>query len=125
MKKLRITVDGKPYEVTVEVLEEGRPQLAHHQPTSVTPPVTSPLPPVAKATEQSVPQGALPSPIAGKVVSVDVVVGQAVEAGMTVVTLESMKMNTFVSAPSAGTVGEIHVKVGEGVEEGHALVTLV
>jgi biotin carboxyl carrier protein len=58
------------------------------------------------------------------VVSIDVAIGDVVEAGQTVITLEAMKMNTIVSAPSAGTVSAIHVSASEAVEEGQAMVTL-
>ena len=66
----------------------------------------------------------MPSPLAGKVVAVDVKPGQAVAAGAQLLTLEAMKMNTFVYAPKAGTVATVHVNPGDAVEEGAALVTL-
>ena len=64
------------------------------------------------------------SPLAAMVVSIDVAIGDVVEAGQTVITLEAMKMNTIVSAPSAGTVSAIHVSASDAVEEGQAMVTL-
>jgi biotin carboxyl carrier protein len=62
------------------------------------------------------------SPLAAVVVSIDVNVGDAVEEGQKLVTLEAMKMNTIVVAPAAGTVKAILAKPGDGVEEGQALV---
>lgn len=126
MKKLRVTVDGKAYEVSVEILDGGQPAApAPLQPVvsaSVSAPVSAPAPkPVAAAAGGS---GAVPSPLAGKVVAVDVKPGQAVAAGAQLLTLEAMKMNTFVYAPKAGTVATVHVNPGDAVEEGAALVTL-
>jgi biotin carboxyl carrier protein len=66
----------------------------------------------------------VPSPLAGKVVSIDVQPGQPVEAGAQLLTLEAMKMNTYVFAPAAGTVEEILVAAGDAVNEGQALVRL-
>jgi biotin carboxyl carrier protein len=51
-------------------------------------------------------------------------VGQAVAEGAQLLTLEAMKMNTFVYAPKAGKVTAVLVNPGDGVEEGAALVTL-
>jgi biotin carboxyl carrier protein len=125
MKKLRVTVDGKAYEVSVEILDGGQPAApAPLQPVvsaSVSAPVSAPAPRPAVAAGGS---GAVPSPLAGKVVAVDVKPGQAVAAGAQLLTLEAMKMNTFVYAPKAGTVATVHVNPGDAVEEGAALVTL-
>jgi biotin carboxyl carrier protein len=134
MKKLRVTVDGKIFDVTVEMLDEPaadvQRNLAAWAPHPAPPP--TPLPPVAPAAvaapadrPASVPDsGAVLSPLAGKVVAVDVKVGADVAAGAQVVTLEAMKMNTFVYAPRAGKIAAIHVNPGDAVEEGVALLTL-
>ena len=119
MKRLRITVEGKSYEVEVELLDESAPDPSSAAPAPV--PVT--------AAKQSAPssassEGAILSPLSAVVVSVDVAVGDAVEAGRKVITLEAMKMNTTVSASSAGTVDAILVSVGDAVDEGQALIKL-
>ena len=124
MKKLRITVDGKPYEVTVEILDEGMASLAQSKPKSIIPSSAAVEAPVSPVISRPKVTGAIASPIAGKVVSIDVSVGQNIEAGATMITLEAMKMNTFVSAPAKGTVTDIHVVVGDGVEEGQSLLSL-
>lgn len=134
LKKLRITVDGRPFDVTVEILEE--PALgAVAAPLPVAParvtsaaisaPVAAPAPAPKPAAAAAGGAGAVPSPLAGKVVSIDVKPGQAVAEGAQLLTLEAMKMNTFVYAPRAGTVGAVNVNAGDAVEEGAALLTLV
>lgn len=125
MKKLRVTVDGKAYDVIVEVLDDGRGQSHSPIPLPSTPaPAPAPEPVAAPEAHHSSEDGALPSPIAGKVVSVDVQIGQQVEVGTTLITIESMKMNTFVTAPSAGKVTSIEVKSGDSVQEGQPLLVL-
>lgn len=127
MKKLRVTVDGKAYDVLVEILDEGgapapsRPAAhpAHVESAHVSAP-TSP----ARAAAGSAAPGDVPSPLAGKVVSVDVKPGQQVEANAQLLTLEAMKMNTYVFAPAAGTVKEILAAAGDAVEEGQVLVRM-
>jgi biotin carboxyl carrier protein len=128
MKKLRVTVDGKAYDVLVEILDDGgapapsRPAAhpAHVESAHVSAPTTSARSSAGSASAS----GDVPSPLAGKVVSIDVQPGQQVEAGAQLLTLEAMKMNTYVFAPTAGTVKEILVAPGDAVEEGQALVKL-
>ncbi len=125
MKKLRVTVDGKIYDVLVEILDEGPAQGAPPTPAPVAVASATVAAPVAAvSTAAAAGPGEVPSPLAGKVVSVDVQPGQQVAQGDQLVTLEAMKMNTYVYAPRAGTVGAIHVAAGDAVEEGQGLLSL-
>lgn len=129
MKRLRVTVEGKSYEVEVEILDEGVVEAAPRRGSAgassrVAAPVAAAKPkaaPVAPAAEGG---NTVQSPLGAVVVSIDVNVGDAVTEGQQVVTLEAMKMNTIVTAPTAGTVKAIVVKPGDGVEEGQALIEL-
>lgn len=58
------------------------------------------------------------------VVEVNVAVGDKVAEGHRLVTIEAMKMNTYVLAASAGTVTEILVAKGKSVLAGDVLVRL-
>jgi len=121
MEQLRITVDGKVYEVTVERTDVTSPASAppavQAAPARATP---APAPaPVASAAE-----GDCLSPLAGIVQSLGVEVGATVKEGDLIMTLEAMKMYTPVNAESGGTVKAIHVKAGDAVEEGQPLYTL-
>ena len=51
--------------------------------------------------------------------------GDVVNAGDTLMILESMKMEIPVLAEAAGTVGEISVAVGDVVREGDVLVIVL
>lgn len=121
MKKLRVTVDGKAYDVVVEILDEGT--AAEHTARVESAHVSAP-PAKAPAASGASAAGDVPSPLAGKVVSVEVKPGQTVEAGAQLLTLEAMKMNTYVFAPAAGTVEAILVTPGDAVAEGQALVKM-
>jgi len=128
MKRLKVTVEGKTYEVEVEILDEDTSASGPRRASSaggsrVAVPVAAPQPKsVAPAAGGG---GAVGSPLAAVVVSIDVNIGDTVEEGQKLITLEAMKMNTIVAAPAAGTVQAIHVKAGEGVEEGQALIEVV
>ncbi len=68
--------------------------------------------------------GGLNAPMPGVVIDVRVEVGQAVEAGDTLVVMEAMKMEHVISAPDAGTVSAIFVTTGQQVDSGAVLLTL-
>ena len=85
MKRLRITVEGVAYEVTVEELDG--PAAAPAAPAgALAPPAAPPrpaAPPPVAAVAAPAPAGpgAVPSPLAGTVVSVAVAPGQQVKKG--------------------------------------------
>jgi glutaconyl-CoA/methylmalonyl-CoA decarboxylase subunit gamma len=129
MKRLKVTVEGKSYEVEVEVLDEGVAEAAPRRgspgaSSRVATPVAAAKPKVAPAAPAPGGGKTVQSPLGAVVVSIDVNVGDAVTEGQQVVTLEAMKMNTIVTAPAAGTVKTILVKPGDGVEEAQALIEL-
>jgi oxaloacetate decarboxylase alpha subunit len=105
----RVEVNGKGYDVRVS------PQGA----------VESVVPAAAPASAAPAPAAApriIESPLAGNIVRVSVIPGQAVAAGDVVVVLEAMKMETEVRAPAAGTITEIRVKEGDAVALGAPLL---
>ena len=69
--------------------------------------------------------GALRSPMPGRIVSVGVREGQAVAKGQILVSLEAMKMEHAITAPFAGTVTELAAAVGDQVAENVVLVRVV
>ena len=135
-KQFRITLNGKSYEVVAELVGEDEPAAFRlavaadaAAPAATRPARTSGAAAVAAPAPKATPaaaagSGDVPSPLAGKVVSVDVSMGAQVEAGQKVITLEAMKMNTVVNASASGTVKAILVAAGDSVEEGQPLLTI-
>jgi biotin carboxyl carrier protein len=126
MKTLRITLEGKTYDVAVEVLGESTASAPVTQSQSTVPAAPVSAPPTAPVATAPAPAGAgaVLSPMAGQVMKIKVAVGATVSASQEVVVLEAMKMETPIYAPAAGTVQAISVKEGDAVAEGQALLTI-
>ena len=136
MKKLRITVDGKVYDVEVEILQEDDNQIlpsyyqqapsgipsSNVQPRSSSVPVAAPQrKPINKVNNSN--SNEITSPINGVVIEVKVKVGDTVNENDTVIVLEAMKMKTNISSPTSGEVASIEVRQGDTIEAGDVLVT--
>jgi len=130
LRKLKITVDGRPYTVTVEDMsDEGSHWYPEPGMAAEAERPAAPAPaPAARAPAPAAPAAAGAgdevSPLSGVVVSIDVTVGQEVKEGDKIATLEAMKMKTVVSAHRSGKVSNIAVKPGDGVEAGQVLLTI-
>jgi biotin carboxyl carrier protein len=126
MKMLRITLEGKSYEVGVEVVSEAAAAAPSQSPLAPL----QPAQPAAAATPVAPPGPAaaggrfVASPMAGLVFKCLVKPGDAVELNQTVIVLDAMKMETPIHAPLAGTVSAVLVKEGDAVDEGHSLLQI-
>ena len=69
-------------------------------------------------------KGEVGASIPGAVAGINVKVGDTVEEGQTVITIEAMKMETATSARMAGTVKEILVEEGDTVKGGQLLMRI-
>lgn len=130
-RKLRITVEGKVYDVLVEELTEnghaapvypsiagtGVPSHVAAAPIAAPPPPSAAAKPMAGAGDEI-------SPLAGVVESLAVSLGQNVAAGDKIMVIEAMKMKTPIHANHSGTVKNINVVVGQAVEAGAVLMTI-
>ena len=122
MKNYTITVNGTPYNVTVE---EGTSTAA----ASVAAPVQASAPQAAPAPKAApAPSGAgsvkVDAPMPGNVLDIKVSNGAAVKAGQVLCVLEAMKMENDIVAPQDGTVASINVNKGDSVEAGQTIITL-
>lgn len=81
---------------------------------------------LARFAEQSIGEGEAVSraPMPGSVISVAVQAGDTVERGQPLLVIESMKMETTISASCNGVVQALHVVLGQTFEREALLVTL-
>ena len=115
-KTVRISFEGKTYDVEVEVLDSA---VAAAPAAPVAAPAAAPAsaPAVAGGTE-------VKSPLAGSVFKLKVKVGDTVTANQEVAIIEALKMENPVVAPCAGTVNSIAVKETDTVVDGQTLMTI-
>ncbi len=64
------------------------------------------------------------TPMPGRVVTINVAVGDHIEAGQTVLTVEAMKMENPVHAPESGIVKAVYVAEGDTVNPDECLIGL-
>ncbi len=116
MRKFKITVEGKSYEVSVE--EQGVGAVSAQ---AVSAPVVS-APVVAQAP---VPAGGtqLEAPMPGMIVGFKVADGASVKKGDVVLVLEAMKMENDITAPADGVFKSVATK-GATVNTGDVLAVI-
>ena len=141
--KLRITVEGKSYEVDVEVLDQGAAgpvygstsihgstlegKVAPKVPAAAASPVSPPASgatPAAATSADSGGEHVIKAPIVGTIVQLKVAHGDQVEANPVLLVMEAMKMETNVATPQAGKVKTVRVSPGESVKAGQVLIEL-
>lgn len=138
MKKYRITVNGKTFNVDVEEVDGPAPmttavpptavpvQSAPAQPTVATPKPASPAPTAPSPKPVAAPAGAsvMKSPLPGKVLKVMATPGSSWKKGDTLLVIEAMKMENEILAPRDCTIEEVAVQANQSVKTGDVLLKL-
>ena len=116
MKKYRVHVNGKTYDVAVEDIGEVV-SAAVSGPQSAAP---------SSPRAQALPAGSevIAAPMPGKVLAIKVKAGQEVREGDLILMLEAMKMENEIFCSRAGRVLEIKVAEGAYVDTGDALAVI-
>jgi methylmalonyl-CoA carboxyltransferase small subunit len=127
--KLQISVDGKAFEVEVEVLEDDaaarQPSFGAYNPVPASvqsAPAAAPSANAPAAAETAGEDKLCRSPVTGVVIKVNVAPGQTVAANDLLMVLEAMKMETNVTAHSAGKVKSVRVGIGDPVKVNSVVV---
>ena len=124
----RVTVNGTKYDVEIEggkASAPKKPQVAA-APEATGLSVTPKTPIATKPTPAPAATGGykVTCPLPGTIISLNVKEGDSVAAGQTLVVLEAMKMENNIAADKAGVVKEICVNKGAIVQEGEPLIIL-
>mgnify|MGYP004498116817 CR=1 FL=1 len=120
MKNYTITVNGTPYNVTVEDANGSVAPVAA-APAAAPASAPAPAPAAAPAAAGSV---SVDAPMPGNILDIKVSNGASVKAGDVLLILEAMKMENEIVAPQDGTVASVNVNKGDTVEAGQTLVSL-
>lgn len=131
--KYKVTLNGKTYEVEVEV---GKVVLLDEYEACAPAPAAAPAAVAAPAAPAAPAAAPAPAPVAlsdgepvnapmpGNILRIDVKEGDKVKAGQTLLILEAMKMENEIAAPKDGTVVQIATSKGAVVETGTPLIVL-
>ncbi len=127
MKNLRVTVNGKAYDVQVEELgANAAPAPAAPAAPAVPAPAAPAAAPAAPAAPAAAPSGSetIAAPMPGTILSVNVKAGDSVKSGDVLLVLEAMKMENEIMAPRDGVVASVMVNKGESVDSGKPMIAL-
>lgn len=138
MKKFKVTVNGKSYEVDVEELGTAAPAAPvtpAPAPVAAASPAPTPAPAsvasAASAATQAAPKGPIPdsavvvkAPMPGKISAIKQESG-SVTRGSVILVLEAMKMQNDIPAPQDGMLTEVRVAVGDNVKTGDVLAVIM
>ncbi len=124
--RYEVIVNGVSYLVEVKALEqqESKPGFIPLASSAPSTPAPSPAPPLSPKPEAQGGANTVESPMPGKIISVAVKEGEAVEKDQLLLILEAMKMENEIRSPSGGVVDKILVCAGDHVESGEALINL-
>ena len=78
---------------------------------------------MAKSSKNS--EHSIVSPMAAALVSVEVIAGQSVDKNHIIAVIESMKMQTAITASVAGLITDIKVSAGQTIQEGQLICKVV
>jgi len=121
----KVIVDGEEFEVELEQDGDMWTATVEGKTFKIQVPDAGPAPKQRRASGgKSKKSGKVTANIPGKVVTVEVTVGQEVEEGQVVMILEAMKMQNEIQAPVSGTVTEIHCEEGQSIEANVPLLVI-
>jgi len=127
MKKFQITFKGQVYELDVEEMGSSAPAPAATKTASVpiATPVVAPAPAkVATPVAAPTPAGAqtILAPMPGKIMAINVKVGDSIKRGDIICILEAMKMQNEIMATHDGKVSDVRVTVGQLMSTGDVMI---
>ena len=121
----KVIIDGEEFEVDVEVEGEAyRATIEGQTFEFIIPESKDSSPRKRSGSGGRKRSGTVSASMPGKVVTVEVSVGDSVDEGQTILILEAMKMQNEVAAPISGTVSAIHCEDGMNVEANVPLVVI-
>ncbi len=128
IRKFKVRVDDEVFQIEVEELDNGsvvsretiEPAIEAIAPPSIPQMANPPL----KVTKSAVALGVITAPLPGKISTIAVKAGDALQRGGLLLMIEAMKMENELFAPYDCTVKKVFVSVGQMVEMGDQLLEI-
>ena len=122
----KVIVNGVEYEVSVDISEDGKWHATVEGTTfEVELPDSGPVVKKRRAGGgKKKKSGTVSANIPGKIVTIEVEVGQEVQEGQVILILEAMKMQNEIQAPVSGTVTSVNCEESQSIEANVPLVVI-
>ena len=121
----KVIVNGEEFEVELDQDGDTWTAVVAGEPFEISVPDAGPAPKQRRSSGgKSKKSGKVSANIPGKVVTVEVSLGDDVEEGQVIMILEAMKMQNEIQAPVSGTVTEIHCEEGQSIEANVPLLVI-
>tara|TARA_B100001769_G_scaffold173935_1_gene137107 strand:- start:163 stop:570 length:408 start_codon:yes stop_codon:yes gene_type:complete len=121
----KVIVNGEEFEVELDQDGDTWTAVVAGETFEISVPDAGPAPKQRRSSGgKSKKSGKVSANIPGKVVTVEVSLGDDVEEGQVVMILEAMKMQNEIQAPVSGTVTEIHCEEGQSIEANVPLLVI-
>ena len=129
MKKYNFEIDGKKFEVEVNLLNSNDAQVKVNDKNfdiKISNNLSEPKKSEPKISDQSVQgnPGDLLALMPGKILKVLVSEGQKIKMGEPVIIMESMKMEQTIVSSADGVINSINVNEGETIEVGSVMIVI-
>ena len=119
---VEVSVNGTVYQV--EIPESAGDRVSGVQGTLAPKPVVAAAAVSRPSIPDSLDDGVVRSPMPGRILSVNISVGDTVKKGQPIFILESMKMENTIASSIDGTVTSLHVAVSDSVQHGQTLAEI-
>jgi biotin carboxyl carrier protein len=129
MKKYNFEIDGKKFEVEVNLISSNSAEVRVNNKNfdiKISNDLTEPKKAEPKKVEQPVQSnpGDLLALMPGKIIKVLVSEGQKIKMGEPVIIMESMKMEQTIVSSADGAIESVNVSEGETIEVGSVMIVI-
>jgi len=124
VKKFKISVNGKQYEVDVEEIALDGPVTKSKSVNNSSETKSEPSKKQIAETSGTMGSEKITAPMPGTILQTNFEVGDEVKSGEVLCVLEAMKMENDISSPRDGKIASVNISKGDSVNAGDVLLSL-